>query len=162
MMGAEELQGPKTLNTKAGDLRGVPPRGGRARARGLAFTLPKFTLRTRHTLEPLSWHWSHWPGRLVNRGCVCLFSKGSNPEPLRCQKSQPFKLPKLTARGRAFRSSTWRDALGCLGSRGREYRGTSLIRKRRPHKPAPTDTCTHLHVPLPPQPMRSNRPHHLT
>jgi len=20
------------------------------------------TLRTRHTLEPLAWHWSHWPG----------------------------------------------------------------------------------------------------
>jgi len=25
-------------------------------------------LRTRHTLEPLVWHWSHWPGRLVSRG----------------------------------------------------------------------------------------------
>ena len=25
-------------------------------------------LRTRHTLEPLAWHWSHWPGRLVNQG----------------------------------------------------------------------------------------------
>ena len=25
-------------------------------------------LRTRHTLEPLDCHWSHWPGRLVNRG----------------------------------------------------------------------------------------------
>jgi hypothetical protein len=24
-------------------------------------------LRTRHTMEPLAWHWSHWPGRLVNR-----------------------------------------------------------------------------------------------
>ena len=24
-------------------------------------------LRTRHTLEPLAWHWSHWSGRLVNR-----------------------------------------------------------------------------------------------
>ena len=23
--------------------------------------------RTRHTLEQLAWHWSHWPGRLVNR-----------------------------------------------------------------------------------------------
>ena len=23
-------------------------------------------LRTRHTLEPLARHWSHWPGRLVN------------------------------------------------------------------------------------------------
>jgi len=21
-------------------------------------------LRTRHTLEPFAWHWSHWPGRL--------------------------------------------------------------------------------------------------
>ena len=20
------------------------------------------------------WHWSHWPGRLVNRGWKCLFS----------------------------------------------------------------------------------------
>ena len=28
-------------------------------------------LRTRHTLELLSWHWSHWPGRLVNRGGKC-------------------------------------------------------------------------------------------
>ena len=25
-------------------------------------------LRTRRTLEPLAWHWSHWPGRLVNWG----------------------------------------------------------------------------------------------
>jgi len=25
-------------------------------------------LRTRHTSEPLAWHWIHWPGRLVNRG----------------------------------------------------------------------------------------------
>ena len=25
-----------------------------------------------HTLEPLAWHWSHWPGRLVNRGGECL------------------------------------------------------------------------------------------
>ncbi len=24
-------------------------------------------LRTWHTLEPLAWHWSHWPGRLVNQ-----------------------------------------------------------------------------------------------
>ena len=23
------------------------------------------SLRTRHTLEPLAWHWSHWPGKLV-------------------------------------------------------------------------------------------------
>ena len=38
-------------------------------------------LRTRHTLEPLAWHWSHWPGRLVNRGGKCLFSKGRNPVP---------------------------------------------------------------------------------
>jgi len=37
-------------------------------------------LRTRHTLEPLAWHWSHWPGRLVNRfRGKCLFSKGRNP-----------------------------------------------------------------------------------
>ena len=28
----------------------------------------RWTLRTRHTLEPLAWHWSHWPRRLVNRG----------------------------------------------------------------------------------------------
>jgi len=25
------------------------------------------SLRTRHTLEPLAWHWSHWPGRLPVR-----------------------------------------------------------------------------------------------
>jgi hypothetical protein len=25
-------------------------------------------LRTRHTLEPLAWHWSHLPGISVNRG----------------------------------------------------------------------------------------------
>ena len=31
-------------------------------------------LRTRHTLEPWAWHWSHWPGRLVNPGGECLFS----------------------------------------------------------------------------------------
>ena len=34
-------------------------------------------LRTRHTLEPLAWHWSHWSGRLVNRGGKWLFSKAS-------------------------------------------------------------------------------------
>ena len=27
----------------------------------------KQSLRTRQTLEPLTWHWSHWPGRLVNQ-----------------------------------------------------------------------------------------------
>ena len=37
------------------------------------------SLRTPQTSEPLVWHWSHWPGRLVNRGRKCLFSKGSNP-----------------------------------------------------------------------------------
>ena len=30
-----------------------------------------FTLGTRHTLEPLAWRWSHWPGRLVNWGGKC-------------------------------------------------------------------------------------------
>ena len=32
----------------------------------------RFSLWTRRTLEPLAWHWSHWPGRLVNRGGVAL------------------------------------------------------------------------------------------
>ena len=27
-------------------------------------------LKTRHTLEPLPWHWSHWPSR--ERVCVCV------------------------------------------------------------------------------------------
>ena len=36
-------------------------------------------LRTRHTLEPSAWRWSHWPGRLVNRAADCLFSEGSDP-----------------------------------------------------------------------------------
>ena len=35
------------------------------------------SLRTRHTLEPLAWHWSHWPDRLVNQGGECLFSQSS-------------------------------------------------------------------------------------
>ena len=26
------------------------------------------------TLEPLAWHWSHWPGRLVNRGEIATRS----------------------------------------------------------------------------------------
>ena len=37
------------------------------------------SLRPRHTLEPLAWHWSHWTGRLVNRGGGGLCRKGSNP-----------------------------------------------------------------------------------
>jgi len=34
--------------------------------------------RTRQTLQPLAWHWSHLPGRLVNRGRggVSLQEKG--------------------------------------------------------------------------------------
>ena len=40
-------------------------------------TLP----RTQHTFEPLAWHWSHWPGRLVNRvRGKCLF-RGENDNP---------------------------------------------------------------------------------
>ena len=30
---------------------------------------------TQHTLEPLAWHWSHWPDRLVNWGGPWLFSE---------------------------------------------------------------------------------------
>ena len=46
---------------------------------GLATSVPRPTLlRTRHTLEPLAWHWSQLPGRLVNRGGKWHFSEGSN------------------------------------------------------------------------------------
>ena len=38
------------------------------------------SLGTRRTLEPLALYWSHWPGRLVNRGGGWLFSEGSNPD----------------------------------------------------------------------------------
>ena len=38
------------------------PVGDRGRPAGDASTE-----ETRHTMEPLAWHWSHWPGRLVNR-----------------------------------------------------------------------------------------------
>ena len=32
----------------------------------MSFDPPR--LRTLHTLEPMAWHCSHWPGGLVNRG----------------------------------------------------------------------------------------------
>ena len=34
--------------------------------------------RTRHTLEPLAWYWSHWPGRLFNRICPPALCTSSN------------------------------------------------------------------------------------
>ena len=43
-------------------------------------------LRTRHTLRPLARHWSHWPGRLVNRGEGRLFSKRSSPVNGECHR----------------------------------------------------------------------------
>jgi len=39
--------------------------------------------RTRHTLEPLAWHWSHCPGRLVNRG-----GKSSDYQGARAERQQ--------------------------------------------------------------------------
>jgi len=42
--------------------------------------LKSVALRTRHTMEPLAWHWSHWPGGLVNRvRGKCLFSVAGEP-----------------------------------------------------------------------------------
>ena len=41
---------------------------------------PLRDVRTRHTLEPLAWHWSHWSGGLVNRRGKWFFSEGSNPD----------------------------------------------------------------------------------
>jgi len=38
-------------------------------------TASSWSVRTRHTLEPLPWYWSHWHGRSVNRARgTCLFS----------------------------------------------------------------------------------------
>ena len=39
-------------------------RPGRAESRADPRCNHTHTLRTRHTLEPLAWYWSHWPGRL--------------------------------------------------------------------------------------------------
>ena len=52
-------------------LEPLPPRGGPVQDPVLTSTTRESlrphqpSLRTRHTLEPLAWHWSHWPGRLV-------------------------------------------------------------------------------------------------
>jgi len=48
---------------------GEIPRGVQERASAVLSVQTLWrSLRTRHTLEPLAWHWSHWPGRLVNQG----------------------------------------------------------------------------------------------
>ena len=36
-------------------------------------------LGIQHTLEPLAWHWSHWPCRSVNPRGKWLFSEGKDP-----------------------------------------------------------------------------------
>ena len=50
------------------------------RSSGPGHRTARVDLRTRHTLEPLAWHASHWSGRLVNRVGKWFFSNGSNPE----------------------------------------------------------------------------------
>ena len=52
-------------------------------------------LKTRHTLEPLAWHWSHWYGRLVNR--VSSVGRGA-PAPWR----EPLPFSAEPAREREF------------------------------------------------------------
>ena len=69
-------------------------------------------LRIMHTLEPLAWHWSHWPGRWQREG-------GNNTPPL---------------------SALLRHSLGRGGIHGvlvliKVYRGASLIRNRAPLGP---------------------------
>jgi len=70
------------------------------------------------------WHWSHWPGRLVNRGEQWLFSTaGSQGVVLMAVVAGLEGLPRLP-----YLLETEKMPGGGI----RFYRGTSLIRKRRP------------------------------
>jgi len=82
--------------------------------------LSRARLRTRHTLEPLAWHWSHWPGRA--RG-------GGRPAPPPCWRA--LLPPCLRIRLRALRErQTTDNRLRALRDRQTPYNRLRALRER--------------------------------